>query len=523
MWLALAEAWFAEKVLGGGNVNLNPGASQSVVPSGNNEYAAQKSSSNLHSSSCRLEPQDPEIHLFMADAGSRALAKRSIDNALMPPPPKRIKRPAKVLDEDTYTDALSHIIARDFFPGLLEAESQQEYMSAVESQDASWIAEAGRKLTEVMTPGPDGRRLRGRRGTSMTPNFGHVGGGGETPRGRGGDTPGSVLSTTTAITPENERSAVDTNMSLSAFQAKYTSEDNESFYKLLDKQNTKKSEDYAWMWAGNKIPAARQIAYRIQQAQIQASRSSEKQAGGDDQTLMVRQLEDRPAMPDSWIAQPNNNLMFEPNSIEDTHQTVQQKAEEDSRAASKAVVYDNTRMQPATAPKPNLSGTVPPSPTLSAIKDAIAGRPRYTPSEIESAGGETPRVNGYAFVDSEPSPPRELSPGPAARKDYDALLGPGDATPNPFTIREASKREDLHHRMVDRVAKAKRTGKREAELRTPVPKFMSSPRVAKNGLTPAALNLLSNVGSPSTKSVWEGGKTPVRRSGLRGNWTPGQA
>jgi protein DGCR14 len=31
-------------------------------------------------------------------------------------------------------------------------------------------------------------------------------------------------------------------MSLSAFQAKYTSEDNESFYRLLDKQNQKKAD-----------------------------------------------------------------------------------------------------------------------------------------------------------------------------------------------------------------------------------------------------------------------------------------
>ena len=104
-----------------------------------------------------------------------------------PPPPKRIKRPAKVLDEDDYTDALSHIIARDFFPGLLEAESKQDYLNALDSRDGEWIAAAGRKLTEIMTPGPDGRRLRGRRGTSMTPASGLGGRGGETPKAWKGD------------------------------------------------------------------------------------------------------------------------------------------------------------------------------------------------------------------------------------------------------------------------------------------------------------------------------------------------
>ncbi|KAL8917040.1 MAG: hypothetical protein Q9172_005993, partial [Xanthocarpia lactea] len=181
---------------------------------------------------------------------SQALAKRSNDSALMPPPPppKRIKRPVKVLDEDAYTDALSHIIARDFFPGLLETESQQDYLNALDSHDNEWIAAAGKRLTEVMTPGPDGRRLRGRRGTSMTPMSGFHGIGSETPREWQGETPMSTTSTTDNAV-ENRQPDIDTNMSLSAFQTKYTSEDNESFYKLLDKQNIKRSERYAWMWA----------------------------------------------------------------------------------------------------------------------------------------------------------------------------------------------------------------------------------------------------------------------------------
>src|SRR6266536_1898845 len=104
-------------------------------------------------------------------ASSQALTKRNHESSLMPPPPppKRIKRPSKVLDEDDYTDALSKIIARDFFPGLVETQTQQEYLDALESKDKEWIETAGRRLTEVMTPGPGGRRARGRRGVSMTP------------------------------------------------------------------------------------------------------------------------------------------------------------------------------------------------------------------------------------------------------------------------------------------------------------------------------------------------------------------
>jgi protein DGCR14 len=457
----------------------------------------------------------------MAASGSQVLAKRSADTALMPPPPppKRIKRPAKVLDEDTYADALSHIIARDFFPGLLETESQQEYLSALDSEDPEWIASAGKRLVEVMTPGPDGRRLRGKRGTGMTPAFGAFGRGEETPRGQGGETPMSAVSPTATATTQTETQTeepeVDTNMSLGAFQKKYTSEDNESFYKLLDKQNEKKNKKYSWIWAGNKIPAARQIAYRKQRAELEASREAREAGDGKAGALAKYDLDTRPAMPDSWNTRSDNGLMFNPSSIEDTTQTVQQKAEEASRAGPKAVVYDNTRL----APEPSKQPEIPPSPSLSAVKAAVAGRPRRTESEIDFAGSATPRVNGYAFVDSEePEPPTST----AATIDT-SLLGPRDPTPNPFRIKESSSREALHHRMVDKVAKAKRKEKILAEAKTPVPKFASSPRIAKVGLTPAAQRLLGKVGrTPNAgEGIWEGrGKTPTRRSGLREEWNP---
>ena len=456
---------------------------------------------------------------------SQVLTKRSQDAALMPPPPppKRIKRPAKVLDEDDYTDALSHIIARDFFPGLVETESQQDYINALDSRDPEWIAAAGRKLTQVMTPGPDGRRLRGRRGTSMTPMTGLYGRGGETPRMWEGDTPMSVTSTATDGTEASRKPEIDTNMSLGAFQTKYTSEDNESFYKLLDKQNVKKSEKYAWMWADNKIPAARQIAHRKREAALLADKASQAALDGK-QLAKVDSSDKRKAMPDSWRSRPDNNFMFQPTSIEDTHQTIQQRAEETSRAPPKAVVYDNTRLSSSTSN--TTSDEPPPSPSLSAVQDAIAGRPRLSASEAAFNSASTPRVNGYAFVDSEPSPaPSELT-STWDSSDHASLLGSGDATPNPFKIKEGSKREALHHRMVDKVAKGKRAvGKRESELtKTPVPRFASSPRIGKGGITPAGQRLLGKLGGGGkTPNVWEGkGGESVRRSGLRNALTPVQ-
>ncbi|KAI9746535.1 MAG: hypothetical protein M1818_000248 [Claussenomyces sp. TS43310] len=456
----------------------------------------------------------------MASQPFTSLVRRSTDTELMPPPPtKRIKRPQKVLDEETYTSAISEIIARDFFPGLLESEMQQEYLDALDSQDGAWISSASRRLTQVMTPG----RQRGRRGTSIqTPSRG----GSETPRNSGADTPMSTMpgpSTTPTMPIQSAESEVDTNMSLSNFQAKYTSEDNESFYKLLDKQNQKRAEKYSWMWRGNKLPSKQMIKQNEIETKLLTGRRSLEDDGGKKDRLAIKAVDEKPAMPDSWQSKPNNAFMFDAEGVEDSVETVAQRAQTESRAAPKSVVYANTRVPQQMVRAPD----IPPSPSLSAIHDAIAGRPRRTESDSGYDGSETPKVNGYAFVDDEP----EQEPANSA---LPIVLGKGDMTPNPFRLKEQSARENLHHRMVDRVAKTKRASSQiglTAKVdRTPVPKFPSSPRVDSVGLTPAAQRLWTKIGqsgkrgSPATSEVRTAVRTPVltktRGSGLKIGWTP---
>ena len=243
---------------------------------------------------------------------------------------------------------------------------------------------------------------------------------------------------------ERRRRAIRTDLSLTAFQAKYTSEDNESFNALLDKQAEKKAAKYSWLTDGNKILSKRQIAYRTRQNRLleegdSQRRKLEKEIGthdgqnGNDKSgvLILRTsnnkeitvgsnmagMEDtRPAMPDIRPPPPRNSLMFPPDSVEDTHETVAQAAEAASKAGPKTVLYPNTRMMSATA---STTATRPSSPTLSAIRDAVAGRPRLSASESGSVYGHdsgnntngdeeydnaAPRVNGYAFVDEEPEP-----------------------------------------------------------------------------------------------------------------------
>jgi protein DGCR14 len=435
-----------------------------------------------------------------------ALVRKRTDTELMPPPPpaKRIQRPKRVLDEDSYTEALSHIIARDFFPGLLESETQQEYLDALDSKDEEWIESASRRLRQVMTPA--------RRRTLATPLRQATAAAGRTPLNFVGDTPASAISSTTAA-PTNKAPEIDTNLSLAAFQAKYTSEDNESFYKLLDKQNQKRVEKYAWLWTGNKLPSKQQLKQKEVEARLLAERGANAlldDGFGRRDRLAIRDQDaaDRPAAPDHWRgAKPNNELMFVPDGVDGTMETVAERAQAESRAGQKRIVYENTRVpQPAgrgAAPEEERSRAG--SPSLSEIRNAIAGKRRACDAEssVAGGGGETPRVDGYAFVDDEEPEPE---PERRTREKLPLIdLGPGDATPNPFQFQEQRKREVLHHRMVERISQSKRASARLGVTgrveRTPVPKFPSSPRVSGGLLTPAAQRLWGRIGGSERRGA----------------------
>ncbi|KAF4120202.1 protein DGCR14 [Geosmithia morbida] len=446
---------------------------------------------------------------------SKALVrKRPADMALMPPPPqiRKIKRPKKVLDEDSYTDALSRIIARDFFPGLLETETKQEYLDALESKDEAWILSAGRRLQSVMTPGRGGRS----RNTPATKRT--LGDAAQTPTTYVGDTPASAAPS--VRTARDAPPGLDVGMSLSKFQETYTSEDNESFYKLVDKQNQKRADKYAWLWRGNKLPSKQMIKQKeVQDRLAQQGRLIDDGYMKKSGRLAIKDSsDDRPAKPDHWNSAPRNSLMYGPENMEDGVPTVADRQAQASRMGPRTIVYENTRIPEPHVPKR------PPSPTASSIRDAVAGRPRA--KDLDSGvvgGGETPRVNGYSFVDDEDD--NEDATGPSPRID----LGSGDAH-NPFKIQGQRDREMLHERMVERIAKNNKEASRHGLLgkadKTLVPKFPSSPRVTGN-LTPAAQRLLSQLGPGKNKTPGAtfGQSTPMKPRGsllrsVRGTPTP---
>jgi protein DGCR14 len=436
------------------------------------------------------------------------IEKRKLDVAMMPPPPsKKIKRPAVVLDEDAYLNGLSHVIARDYFPGLLQTEAKQELLDALDSKNEAWIRDAGSRLHQVM----EGEGMTPRRGVSMPT---------QTPKSFVGDTP--LVGTDTEAKPVPD---VDLNLSLTAFQAKYTSEDNESFNALIDKQNSKNREKQTYLWNGNQIPTARQITYREQQAKLLAQ--------GPSNALELLRRDDRPAMPNHRPSAPRNSLMFLPDSIEDTHTTVAQESEAQSNAPPKAIDHANTRVERnVQVPK------VPASPTLSALNDAIAGRPRLSESE---AGWETPRVAGYTFVDAEPTASEMQAYETMQRVDTAAIISSLTAGakggPGPFNIKESGKREQLHHRLLDRTKNMKKSGNRlldskDGGLSRPTPTPSGTPVNTRAGsLTPAARLLFDRVrhGGDKARTTQAADAestpifdpTPVPKKTKRSNLLPG--
>ncbi|KAF1364022.1 hypothetical protein EJ07DRAFT_100706 [Lizonia empirigonia] len=464
----------------------------------------------------------------MASPHSTALTKRSAAGALMPPPPapKRIQRPSVVLDEDTYVSAVSHIIRRDFFPGLAESDAQRDYLNALESKDKSWIRESGKRLTQVMTPVPHGRRKAADR-----TRFNRPGGSAtdKTPSVWGADTPITVAGTEADSGDEEglgKLDKVDLDLSLNAFQAKYTSEDQESFSAIIDKQNLKKFERNTWLHDGNRFASKQRIA---QQKVIEAR-------SADSQAVTVRpsqNLDDRPAAPTMHKHTAFNTLMFAPDSVESWAPTQQTRAEAASLAPPKQTRYANTRL-PAEAELPQR----PASPTLSAIRDAVSGNPRLGASEGGYTGSETPRVNGYAFVDARPpSPSSDSDSAPEDLLERFGVSSTSSATP--FTISESSGREKMAHKMVDAIG-AKRAagannrpgpaGKGLGIFASETPRFLSAPtpatriaaqtpgRKVKGDLTPAAQRLFERMGRTPRGNGAGGGF--ASSSGKGQEWTP---
>ncbi|CAO3587815.1 unnamed protein product [Absidia cylindrospora] len=122
-----------------------------------------------------------------------------------------------ILDEDTYTEAISFIIERDFFPQLAKMKAESSYHEATINGDFEQLQQARQLLSKLNNPQSDKNQA------INIQNYYH---------------------------PEETdlQQRINLNLTLDQFQTVYTSEDNASFTDLLEKANNKRKSHYRWFY-----------------------------------------------------------------------------------------------------------------------------------------------------------------------------------------------------------------------------------------------------------------------------------
>ena len=213
---------------------------------------------------------------------------------------------------------------------------------------------------------------------------------------------------------------------------------------------------------------------------------------------------------------PANNFMFNVTSVDEEGLPTQlEERERISKAGPKQVIHENTRFPPLQyIDDDDPIGRVPQSPSLNT--DIINRREAASTTISDYPGGETPRVNRYAFVD-EDEPEQIPQPKPNEPPSYrDLLAGQvGDTAPNPFRLSASQKRETLHYKLVEDTNKKKRA--KELETRKDglaTPGGMKGNEAAAGGnMTPAARKLMEKLGRTPVRQ-------PIERATATEMWTP---
>ena len=239
--------------------------------------------------------------------------------------------------------------------------------------------------------------------------------------------------------PASKRARYDTdNMSLDAFQTRYTSEDNASFTQILDEENVRRREKYGWAWdAQRRVEGQRAKALEVRErALIEMPESAgvrEKMrieapavpaglitargedvgagavsrhetgeggegGGGEEEEasvvgkqvvlrekdkedevvdVMAPKKDTRPAGVDGWAFRARNSLMFSPGADVSPYDPSSSSAKNTpAKGPPKTIKHGNTRL-PEQDESLSSSQAIsePPSPTQSRVDNAIAGTP----------------------------------------------------------------------------------------------------------------------------------------------------
>ncbi|KAI5683210.1 hypothetical protein M9H77_04438 [Catharanthus roseus] len=247
---------------------------------------------------------------------------------------RKSKRP-KVLDEDTYVAAIEKIIERDFFPDIPKLRDRLDWLEAVRTGDPVQIRDAQLKILERRrgaNPVDSGTSLRTPGSTffrnSVYTPFGEDGVNNQSDVNK---TPGAANNGNSYEIMGDDRGGgdVDVALSLDEFFRRYTSEDNESFSKIIEKVNRKRKERYSYLLEGEKNGDTKLIE--------DGKRDSVATDGYGTSDQPVATLE-------GWKYTAKNLLMYHPSDRGEAPLTDEERAER-LKGLTKEIEKSNTRFR----------------------------------------------------------------------------------------------------------------------------------------------------------------------------------
>ncbi|KAK6160013.1 hypothetical protein DH2020_003394 [Rehmannia glutinosa] len=448
---------------------------------------------------------------------------------------RKRRRSPNVLDEDTYVAAIEKIIERDFFPDIPKLRDRLDWLQAVRTHDPVLIRDAQLKIIER-------RRLRKSGDSAADSSLRST-----------TATPGSSFLRNTSVTPAfyNEKKVVlvsdelegngdggeeqvDVSLSLDDFFKKYTSEDNESFSRIIEKVNRKRKEKYGYLLecgssdenSGNNL--------------IENGNKREKTAtdgyGTSDQPVSTLE---------GWNYTPKNLLMYHPADRGEAPLTEEERALR-LKAMTKEIRRSNTRFHGKTMDinelKDDDTVAVLYSPVAGATPIPMSSRDsdkmkkydledlRKTPNRfyVES---EKKADNGYSFVKTpSPAPGADESPfitwgeiegTPLRLEPEDTPIDIGGSGDGPqFKIPMPPSRDVRAHTLSREAARKLRERSKmfqKPPLPSPVRGGSASPNTRR--LSPAAQKFMRNAIAKSSQTIDESLRASYR-SGSPGLNTP---
>ncbi|XP_077216662.1 uncharacterized protein LOC143851204 [Tasmannia lanceolata] len=328
-----------------------------------------------------LSPGHSPRHISISPSPSKTL-EQPLPSSIPSKNPN--KRRALVLDEDSYVAAIEKIVERDFFPDLPKLRDRLDWLEALRSGDPIQIRDAQLKILE-------------RRGKTAIPN----------------DSEGKILTPTSSSfcnspsilfekTPIHGVSGygetvaddlgVSDSLSLDQFFRRHTSEDNESFSKIMEKVSQKRKERFGYLMEGEEGEERKSL-------EIEKKDRITDGYGTSDQP---------PSTLEGWKYTAKNLLMYDSTNREEVPLTVAERAER-LKGLTKEIDRSSTRFHG------NLVDSRPKEEdTVAILYTPVAGA---TPVAFPFANREAERLKKY---------------------DLDDLR----KTPNPFYIESAKKSEN---------------------------------------------------------------------------------